>query len=731
MELARHGFGPRGYLLPRIYAKLSKHRPARHSRMRCGRGAFGGIPVMVGRLVGSVRPRGALRAVGCLPVASIGGAMRFAYCALRAGARTPRRRGDGIVGRNCFIAPSRASVAQCVRAAFALGLGAVAALAQPAPAAAQQSITDFAIPTTNSQPSAITAGPDGALWFTESNSNKIGRDHDRGRRHHRIHRADREQPTLRHRGGAGRRAVVHRADRQQDRADHHRGRRHRISPFPLPAAAPRASRRGRTARCGSPSSTATRSGGSPPPAPSPNSPFPRRAACQLPSRRGRTARCGSPKKRQQDRADHHRGCHHRIRHSHGGQRSPRHRSGAGRRAVVHRGSGNKIGRITTAGVITEFTVPTANSCPLGIAAGPDGALWFAEQNANKIGRVAALITEVAVPTASSNPTGIAAGPDGALWFTESDGNNIGRITTAGVITEFAVPTTSSRPLASRRGRTARCGSPSKAATRSGGSPPRASSPRISLFPRRAAAPWASRRGRTARCGSPSSTATRSGGSPPPASSPRIRYSHGQQRPEGIAAGPDGALWFTEQNGNKIGRITTAGRHHRISRFPRPTAVPTASRRGRTARCGSPSTAATRSGGSPPRAPSPNSPFRRPNSNPPASWRGRTARCGSPRYYSRNKIGRITTAGVITEYAIRHVGQPARRHRGGSGRRAVVHRAAAPTRSAASACRPITLSVERRAARGGTVTGGGTSLSGAVIADGDRDGDRPSGSAAGP
>jgi len=29
-------------------------------------------------------------------------------------------------------------------------------------------------------------------------------------------------------------------------------------------------------------------------------------------------------------------------------------------------------------------------------------------------------------------------------------------------------------------------------------------------------------------------------------------------PEGITAGPDGSLWFTEYMSNKIGRITTAG-----------------------------------------------------------------------------------------------------------------------------------------------------------------------------
>ena len=40
-------------------------------------------------------------------------------------------------------------------------------------------------------------------------------------------------------------------------------------------------------------------------------------------------------------------------------------------------------------------------------------------------------------------------------------------------------------------------------------------------------------------------------------------------PSGIVNGPDGALWFTENVGNKIGRITTSGS---ISEFPIPTAT---------------------------------------------------------------------------------------------------------------------------------------------------------------
>ena len=136
---------------------------------------------------------------------------------------------------------------------------------------------------------------------------------------------------------------------------------------------------------------------------------------------------------------------------------------------------NKIGRITTAGVITEFPIPSASSGPGGIAAGPDGNLWFTELNANQIGRIttAGVITEFPIPTAGSFAIDIAAGPDGNLWFTESNANKIGRITTAGVITEFPIPSASSGP-------------------------------------------------------------------------------------GGIAAGPDGNLWFTEFAARQIGRITTAG-----------------------------------------------------------------------------------------------------------------------------------------------------------------------------
>jgi streptogramin lyase len=108
-------------------------------------------------------------------------------------------------------------------------------------------------------------------------------------------------------------------------------------------------------------------------------------------------------------------------------------------------SGNRIGRITPSGAITEFPIPTGTSTPLEITAGDDGNLWFTEGEGNNIGRItpSGAITEFPVPSAISEPLGITAGADGNLWFTEESGNNIGRITPEGDVTEFSVPTLNS------------------------------------------------------------------------------------------------------------------------------------------------------------------------------------------------------------------------------------------------------------------------------------------------
>jgi streptogramin lyase len=97
----------------------------------------------------------------------------------------------------------------------------------------------------------------------------------------------------------------------------------------------------------------------------------------------------------------------------------------------------------------EFRLPTANSNPRGITAGPDGAIWFTELSHNQIGRITTdgQIREFPLPEARSGPETITVGPDHALWFTEHDGNRIGRITTDGQFREFPLPKAGSAPVA--------------------------------------------------------------------------------------------------------------------------------------------------------------------------------------------------------------------------------------------------------------------------------------------
>ncbi len=103
-------------------------------------------------------------------------------------------------------------------------------------------------------------------------------------------------------------------------------------------------------------------------------------------------------------------------------------------------SGDKIGKITPSGVITEFPLPT-NSKPIGITVGSDGNLWFCEDDANKIGKMnslGTLLDEYSLPFANGDLSEIVAGPDGNLWFTEYDGKKVGKITTGGTITEYNI-----------------------------------------------------------------------------------------------------------------------------------------------------------------------------------------------------------------------------------------------------------------------------------------------------
>src|SRR5438309_313530 len=106
-------------------------------------------------------------------------------------------------------------------------------------------------------------------------------------------------------------------------------------------------------------------------------------------------------------------------------------------------SGNVVAAV---GDATEYPTPTGGT-PRGIAAGPDGNLWFTEENLNKVASVttSGVFTEYPIPTANSGPYDIAAGPDGNLWFTEESVSQVAKVTTSGVFTEYPIPTASTIP----------------------------------------------------------------------------------------------------------------------------------------------------------------------------------------------------------------------------------------------------------------------------------------------
>jgi virginiamycin B lyase len=56
-------------------------------------------------------------------------------------------------------------------------------------------------------------------------------------------------------------------------------------------------------------------------------------------------------------------------------------------------------------------------------------VWFTERNANALGAlnpVGSVIAQYPIPTAMADPTVITSGPDGALYFCETGANKIGR-----------------------------------------------------------------------------------------------------------------------------------------------------------------------------------------------------------------------------------------------------------------------------------------------------------------
>ena len=431
-----------------------------------------------------------------------------------------------------------------------------------------------------SDPWGIVVGPDGALWFTNSGNDSIGRITTDGQ--------DQQLPGREHqrpdgdRARAGRRPLVHQQRQRLDRADH--DRRARSAPTATRASAPRGgSRSGRTAPSGSPTAATTRSGGSRPAARSAATGT-RASATRGGSRPGRTAPSGSPTtattrsggSRPTGKISTYRGREH--------QQPVRDRARAGRRPLVHQ-QRQRLDRADHDRRQDQHLHGTrASATRAGSPLGPDGALWFTNSGNDSIGRITTTRQDQQLPRtrASATRRGSRCGPDGALWFTNSGNDSIGRITTGGKISTYR--------------------------------------------------------------------------------NASIRD------PRGIAPGPDGALWFTNSGNDSIGRITTTGkithlprRGHQLPEGDRARAGRRAlvhqprqrldradhdqrarsaatgtrasstrggSRSGRTAPSGSPTASRTRSGGSRPRARSAATGTRASASRG-GSRSGRTAPSGSP------------------------------------------------------------------------------------------------------
>src|ERR1700722_8219117 len=110
------------------------------------------------------------------------------------------------------------------------------------------------------------------------------------------------------------------------------------------------------------------------------------------------------------------------------------------------GVAEAIYRVDDNGTLRKFSGGlNAGSRPTSIAAGPDGALWFADDGTTPaIGELkpdgeapeAPEIIEYQLP-AASHPVQIAAGPEGNMWFTDDGGEPaIGEIDPSGEIKEF-------------------------------------------------------------------------------------------------------------------------------------------------------------------------------------------------------------------------------------------------------------------------------------------------------
>lgn len=108
--------------------------------------------------------------------------------------------------------------------------------------------------------------------------------------------------------------------------------------------------------------------------------------------------------------------------------------------------------------IKEYDVPTKDAHPHDPALGNDGALWYTEQRADKLGRLdpATGQTKEYPLRAGSGPHGLVSDAEGNIWFTAQGGGYIGKLDPkTGHVTEYKMPDPKARdphtPVIDQRG----------------------------------------------------------------------------------------------------------------------------------------------------------------------------------------------------------------------------------------------------------------------------------------
>ncbi len=228
--------------------------------------------------------------------------------------------------------------------------------------------------------------------------------------------------------------------------------------------------------------------------------------------------------------------------------------------------GNKIGRITTNGSVTEFSGLTPSAFATGIAVGPDSNLWFAECNVSKIGKIttAGAISEYATITTSSAPLSVAAGPDGNLWFTEANANKIGLVTTSGTMLPEVSLTASSKPYVITNGPSSTMYFTLYHANEIGYITPPSTTVSYITIPTASAGPFGLATGPGSdgvshlwfgeATGNNIGVVTQGR----PSVSVEFPLAHPTRSPQLMTPGPDGNIWFTEYGTSAIASITPDG-----------------------------------------------------------------------------------------------------------------------------------------------------------------------------